>query len=223
VPCPYFNRNHTCTLRRPKRPAGRRTAGSEGSPPRAPSGKVQSPICDSLNAVLPGSVRTPMLVRAAEAEGGDPEETIASWGRAHPRGTVIEPTEAAALVLWLLSDEASARQGWHPAPTRAPGLSAPTSPSSPRRPRGARHQSAAAKAGGQCRERGTRSPELPWRWGRQRVPCRRSRLPLSPMSPSADRTHVREHGLISGLRAGRHRLRAGPHGPPAVLQAPGAG
>lgn len=64
-----------------------------------------------VNAVLPGSVRTPMLVRAAEAEGGDPEETIASWGRAHPRGTVIESTEVAALVLWLLSDEASAVTG----------------------------------------------------------------------------------------------------------------
>ena len=64
-----------------------------------------------VNAVLPGSVRTPMLWRAAVGEGGDPEETIASWGRAHPRGTVIETPEIAALILFLLSDEASAVTG----------------------------------------------------------------------------------------------------------------
>ncbi len=67
-----------------------------------------------VNAVLPGSVRTPMLMRAAEAEGGDPEQTVAAWGRAHPRGTVIEPAEIAALVLFLLSDDASAVTGaWY--------------------------------------------------------------------------------------------------------------
>lgn len=64
-----------------------------------------------VNAVLPGSVRTPMLMRAAQAEAGDPEETIASWGRSHPRGTVIEPEEIAAVVLFLLSDDASAVTG----------------------------------------------------------------------------------------------------------------
>jgi NAD(P)-dependent dehydrogenase (short-subunit alcohol dehydrogenase family) len=64
-----------------------------------------------VNSVLPGSVRTPMLLHAAELAPGDPEETVAQWGRIHPRGTVIEPEEIAAVVLFLLSDEASAVTG----------------------------------------------------------------------------------------------------------------
>jgi meso-butanediol dehydrogenase/(S,S)-butanediol dehydrogenase/diacetyl reductase len=64
-----------------------------------------------VNCVLPGSVRTPMLRHAAELAPGDPEETIAQWGRIHPRGTVIEPEEIAAVVLFLLSDDASAVTG----------------------------------------------------------------------------------------------------------------
>ncbi len=64
-----------------------------------------------VNSVLPGSVRTPMLRHAAELAPGDPEETIEQWGRIHPRGTVIEPVEIAAVVLFLLSDAASAVTG----------------------------------------------------------------------------------------------------------------
>jgi NAD(P)-dependent dehydrogenase (short-subunit alcohol dehydrogenase family) len=64
-----------------------------------------------VNCVLPGSVRTPMLRRAAALAPGDPEETIETWGRIHPRGTVIEPEEIAAVVLFLLSSDASAMTG----------------------------------------------------------------------------------------------------------------
>lgn len=64
-----------------------------------------------VNSVLPGSVRTPMLRHAAELAPGDPEATVAQWGRLHPRGTVIEPEEIANVVLFLLSDEASAVTG----------------------------------------------------------------------------------------------------------------
>jgi NAD(P)-dependent dehydrogenase (short-subunit alcohol dehydrogenase family) len=64
-----------------------------------------------VNCVLPGSVRTPMLQHAAELEPGDPEETIRTWGKIHPRGTVIEPEEIAAVVLFLLSADASAVTG----------------------------------------------------------------------------------------------------------------
>jgi meso-butanediol dehydrogenase/(S,S)-butanediol dehydrogenase/diacetyl reductase len=64
-----------------------------------------------VNCVLPGSVRTPMLWHAAELAPGDPDETIEQWGRIHPRGTVIEPEEIAAVVLFLLSDDASAVTG----------------------------------------------------------------------------------------------------------------
>ena len=64
-----------------------------------------------VNAVLPGSVRTPMLRHAAELAPGDPEATVAQWGKLHPRGTVIEPEEIANVVVFLLSDEASAVTG----------------------------------------------------------------------------------------------------------------
>jgi NAD(P)-dependent dehydrogenase (short-subunit alcohol dehydrogenase family) len=64
-----------------------------------------------VNSVLPGSVRTPMLLHAAELVPGEPLVTIERWGKIHPRGTVIEPEEIANVVLFLLSDEASAVTG----------------------------------------------------------------------------------------------------------------
>jgi NAD(P)-dependent dehydrogenase (short-subunit alcohol dehydrogenase family) len=55
-----------------------------------------------VNAVSPGSVRTPMLQAFA---GSD--EAIEGMGRACPMGRLGEPEEIAAAIVWLLSDAAS--------------------------------------------------------------------------------------------------------------------
>lgn len=63
-----------------------------------------------LNAVAPGLVRTPMLASAPRRGPDDPGGIArASW--IQPLGRVIEPEEVASLVLFLLSDEASAITG----------------------------------------------------------------------------------------------------------------
>ncbi len=65
-----------------------------------------------VNAILPGSVDTPMLRNAARAlNPDDVEGTIASWGRMHPIGRVITAQDVAKLVLFLCSDDASALTG----------------------------------------------------------------------------------------------------------------
>jgi NAD(P)-dependent dehydrogenase (short-subunit alcohol dehydrogenase family) len=56
-----------------------------------------------VNAVLPGSVRTPML---AAFTGGD-DQLLEQMGRRSPMGRLGEPEEIAEAVVWLLS-EASA-------------------------------------------------------------------------------------------------------------------
>lgn len=56
-----------------------------------------------VNAVCPGSVRTPML---AGFVGGD-DELLEKMGRRAPMGRLGEPAEIAAAVVWLLSDDAS--------------------------------------------------------------------------------------------------------------------
>lgn len=64
------------------------------------------------NAVLPGTVDTPMLhYWAAKLAPDDPAGTIARWGRAHPIGRVIAAAEVARLVLFLCSDDAAAITG----------------------------------------------------------------------------------------------------------------
>ncbi|MCS6849109.1 MAG: SDR family oxidoreductase [Anaerolineae bacterium] len=64
------------------------------------------------NAILPGSVDTPMLREAAATFApGEVDATIAKWGKMHPIGRVIKPEEVARLVLFLCSDEASACTG----------------------------------------------------------------------------------------------------------------
>lgn len=64
-----------------------------------------------VNAVLPGSVDTPMLRRsAAEWSDGTPEgieAVLADWGRGHALGRIGKPDEMGALCSFLASDEAS--------------------------------------------------------------------------------------------------------------------
>jgi NAD(P)-dependent dehydrogenase (short-subunit alcohol dehydrogenase family) len=64
-----------------------------------------------VNAVLPGSVDTPMLRRSAtEWSDGTPEgvETVlADWGRVHALGRIGQPDEIGSLCSFLASDEAA--------------------------------------------------------------------------------------------------------------------
>lgn len=65
-----------------------------------------------VNAVAPGSVRTPMLELGAEqTRPHAPESIIAEWGRAHPLGTVIDPADIASIIAFLASDDAQAITG----------------------------------------------------------------------------------------------------------------
>ncbi len=63
-----------------------------------------------VNSVCPGSVDTPMLRDAAALftpDGGDPEDTVASWGDMHPMGRVARPEEVAQAILYLAGPRSS--------------------------------------------------------------------------------------------------------------------
>lgn len=62
-----------------------------------------------VNAVLPGTVDTPMVRSAAELFRGDQTgaAVVSEWGRLHPLGRVAQPAEIAQAIAFLLSDEAS--------------------------------------------------------------------------------------------------------------------
>ena len=62
-----------------------------------------------VNAVLPGSIDTPMLRYAADVWKGKKSEQsmIDAWGKMHPLGRVGTPEDVAEMVAFLVSDRAS--------------------------------------------------------------------------------------------------------------------
>ena len=62
-----------------------------------------------VNSVSPGSIRTPILEKAARGDHGsdaDVEEAYKRFGAAHPLGRIGEPEEVAELIAFLCSSKA---------------------------------------------------------------------------------------------------------------------
>jgi meso-butanediol dehydrogenase / (S,S)-butanediol dehydrogenase / diacetyl reductase len=65
-----------------------------------------------VNAIAPGSVRTPMLLEAARRSNPeDPDSALEMFASAHPIGRLIEPSDIANVALFLASDKAGAMTG----------------------------------------------------------------------------------------------------------------
>jgi len=64
-----------------------------------------------INAVCPGDVETPMLYRSGAIHGLDRKSALRDANEASRTGRVTTPEEVAALVAFLLSDEASYLSG----------------------------------------------------------------------------------------------------------------
>jgi len=60
-----------------------------------------------VNAVCPGEIDTPMLVREAEVESDDLDDYLAQLADESPNGRIGTPEEVAALVLFLASEAAT--------------------------------------------------------------------------------------------------------------------
>jgi len=63
------------------------------------------------NAVCPGTVQTPSLQERVSALGGSPEAGWQTFIRRQPMGRLGKPTEIAALVVYLASDESAFTTG----------------------------------------------------------------------------------------------------------------
>lgn len=59
------------------------------------------------NAVLPGAIRTPMLLEEASLSARPAEEQLSRWALIHPLGRLGEPEDIAHAVVFLASDAAS--------------------------------------------------------------------------------------------------------------------
>ncbi len=65
-----------------------------------------------VNAIAPGSVRTPMLLDAAKRSNPeDPGSALAMFAQSHPIGRLIEASDIANVALFLASDKAGAMTG----------------------------------------------------------------------------------------------------------------
>jgi 2-keto-3-deoxy-L-fuconate dehydrogenase len=63
------------------------------------------------NAICPGTVHTPSLLKRVQALGGDPREQWKRFTGRQPMGRLGEPEEIAALAVYLASDESSFTTG----------------------------------------------------------------------------------------------------------------
>ncbi len=66
-----------------------------------------APLGVRANAVLPGPVRTTMTLTATTLDAAEQAEHDRRRAARHPRGRIAEPTEIAAVIAFLLSEEAS--------------------------------------------------------------------------------------------------------------------
>ena len=64
-------------------------------------------------AVCPGTIDTELVRTVARMEEGDPDQTIADWGKSHPIGRVGQGVDIANVVLFLASEKASFMTGEH--------------------------------------------------------------------------------------------------------------
>jgi NAD(P)-dependent dehydrogenase (short-subunit alcohol dehydrogenase family) len=60
-----------------------------------------------VNAILPGSVDTPMLREAAALFSENPEQAIIQWGAMHPMDRVAKPSEVGEVVAFLAGPRSS--------------------------------------------------------------------------------------------------------------------